>query len=148
MITQNLVQAGVSVLGKHWKPFRDRRMRRHFSRELEEINLRYSDKLRTATGIDREALEHYRRCETEECVCGLWSFETVELLRRADHYSLDCSNPDWYTDWEGDRILTERGQNELRRLIKIARRANIEWWIKSIAAIIGVLLALIAMLRR
>ncbi len=140
------------------KMFRQRRIRRDFDRQREEIDQKFA-KLIKESGADHEQIKHDYDRETEECIISLWSFETVELLRKADRYNLDYANRDWYVDRDhaqgDDQILIESAQRELSRLIHIERRARIEWWItkavlpilQSIAAIIGVLIGLIAILK-
>lgn len=141
------------------KMFRQRRIRRDFSRRREEIDQRYA-KLSKASGADSAQIKQDHYYEKDHCVLGLWSIESAQLLRQADRYDVNHSNPDWYVDpefAEGDKeVLTESAQRELRRLIHIERRARIEWWItkavlpilQAIAAIIGVLIGLIAILKR
>jgi len=130
----------------------DRKIRRQFKQQREEIDRNYAPSLSTAAGVNCEQVKHDYERETSECIYGLWSFESQKLLLQADHYNVNRTNPDWYVNpdfTEGDKeILTESAQRELRRLIHIERRARIEWWIKLIAAIIGVLIGLIAILRK
>jgi hypothetical protein len=140
------------------KMFRRRRIHSAFNRHREEINRKYAQ-LGKAPGADRGQIQHDHDRETEECIYGLWSFESVRLLRQADRYDVNHSNPDWYVDsdlTEGDKeILTKSAQRELQRLIHVERRTRIEWWItkailpilQSIAAVIGVLIGLIAILK-
>jgi hypothetical protein len=137
----------------------DRKIRSQFNRQREEIDRKYSHKLSATTGFGQGQVRLDYDREIQEWIYRLWSFESVKLLRQADRYDVKTSNPDWYVDsdfTEGDKeILTENAQRELRRLIRIERRAHIEWWItkavlpilQSIAAIIGVLIGLVAILK-
>lgn len=138
----------------------DRKIRRQLKQQREEIDRKYSQKLSATTGFAQGQVRLDYDREVEECIYGLWSIESVKLLRQAHRYDVDTSNPDWYVDpdfTQGDKeILSESAQRELRRLIHIERRARIEWWItkavlpilQSIAAIIGVLIGLIAILKK
>src|SRR5713226_7637175 len=97
---------------------RDRKLRRLYNQQREAIEHTYSARLSKATGPDYQRVKRDYDRETDECTYNLWSLETAKLLRKADRYDLDYSNPEWYVDpnhTQGERILTESAQRELRR---------------------------------
>ena len=124
-------------------------MRRRLNRRLEEIDAEYYAKLSKESGVAYEQIEDEYRREHWDRLKYLWLNETDKLLEQAKHYDLECSNRDWYVerdDAEGFEILTASAQRELRRLIKQEKRANIEWWVRTIIPIITVLVALAGIL--
>lgn len=85
--------------------------------------------------------------------------KTNQLLRKATKLGIDvpAKNTDWFSDTYSVhvdshyRVLTELGEAKVRNLIRKQKREDMEWWLKVIGALtglIGVLIGLVAILKK
>jgi hypothetical protein len=140
---------------KHW--WQEHQNIRHLKRGVKEIDKKYIP-IFDAAGEDEDSVVDNYIDEVSEYQTRLNFIRTLKLLRKANKLGIEV--PDKQTDWFTDaynvqadatyKVLTELGEARVRNLIRKQRREDMEWWIKVIGALtglIGVLIGLVAILK-
>lgn len=141
---------------KRWRKERQEvKSLRRFIKKQERI---YAPNIEAGGGIDAEsiALDEFFDVINDAEV-EIERRKTKSLIRKARNLGIDVpvDDPEWFLEriTHNERIykiLSSTGETRLRLLIQKHRRENIEWWLKIIAALtglIGTLIGLVAILK-
>lgn len=142
---------------KQWRKERQkiRHLRRFIRTQEKKYAPRIGDDLEEA--IEVGALDDFFN-ETYDAQTEINRIRTKYLTNKAKNMGLelDSAKPDWY--WTGEtqdgrsyKVLSNVGEAQLRLMIRKHQRETIEWWLKVITGLtglIGTIIGLIAILKK